>query len=104
RPRLSLKDGGVVAEHRALPTMRLVSDRQATPLFCDNDTNAQALWGAPSASPYPKDAIDARILHGHDSVNPEQTGTKVALWHRLSVPPGEAVELRLRFSDGPDDL
>jgi hypothetical protein len=102
RPRLSMKDGAVIAEHRDLPTMALAAHGQATALFCDNDTNAEALFGAPNASPFPKDAIDAHILHGHDSTNPDQVGTKAALWHQLTIEPGQAVEIRLRFGAATD--
>ena len=35
---------------------------------------------------------------GAATVNPAQNGTKMACWHRFSVPPGESVELRLRLA------
>ncbi|MEZ5116027.1 MAG: hypothetical protein R2737_07145 [Candidatus Nanopelagicales bacterium] len=69
------------------------------PLFCDNATNATRLFGpdAPVRSPYPKDGINDHVVHGADTVNPEERGTKAAYWYRVTVDPGETVEVRLRL-------
>jgi hypothetical protein len=32
-------------------------------LFCDNETNAQRLFGVPGRSPFPKDGINDRASH-----------------------------------------
>lgn len=100
----------IVAEHwRAgvyhLEAAAAPSGEQPTPLFCDNATNAAVVWGpdSPSDSDYPKDAINDHVVSGRDTVNPQQAGTKSALWYRCDVPAGETVELRLRLwspSDG----
>src|SRR5439155_18371582 len=44
------------------------------------------------------------VLHKEASVNPDQVGTKASLWYELSIPAGETAQIRLRFSDGEDDL
>jgi hypothetical protein len=66
-------------------------------LFCDNETNAQRLFGSGPQPPYPKDGINDHVVHGSATVNPARQGTKLACWYRFSVPPGETVELRLRL-------
>jgi hypothetical protein len=83
------------------------------PLFCENETNLARLYGAAPTTPYPKDGIGDHVVHGAATVNPDQRGTKCAFWYRLTVPPGETAEVRLRLrpasasgspSSGPDVL
>lgn len=70
-------------------------------LFCENETNAERLWGEPSSTPYPKDGINRCVVDGDlDAVNPEHTGTKVAAHVRLLVPAGGSVNYRIRLSAG----
>jgi hypothetical protein len=68
-----------------------------TLLFCDNETNYQRLYGSEPKATYPKDGINDHVTRAHDTVNPEQRGTKVAFWYELTVAPGETAELRLRL-------
>ncbi|MHB8717480.1 MAG: MGH1-like glycoside hydrolase domain-containing protein [Candidatus Dormibacteria bacterium] len=100
RPRLWLEDGAVVAEHAALGRRVLRSQAEATPLFCENATNTQRLWGV-ACPPYPKDGINDAVVSGAPSVNPQLTGTKAALHHVLTVPGGERQSITLRLSE-PD--
>jgi hypothetical protein len=67
------------------------------PLFCENETNVARLFGAPSATPYPKDGINDHVVSGAATVNPDQHGTKCAFWYQVAVAPGETAELRLRL-------
>jgi hypothetical protein len=70
--------------------------------FTDNETNTERLFGQPNLSPYVKDGIDRFVVHGEAwAVNPEGTGTKVAVDVPLSVQPGGAVTVRLRLTDQP---
>ena len=80
--------------------------RRPTALVCDNETNAELLWGSANRSPHPKDAIGDAVVHGSGPVNPLGVGTKAALRYDLDVPPGGSVELRLRLADdsSPMDL
>jgi hypothetical protein len=66
-------------------------------LFCENETNVARLYGAPAATPYPKDGINDHVAGGAATVSPDQRGTKCAWWYRLTVAPGETAELRLRL-------
>ncbi|MER7003210.1 glucosidase [Dactylosporangium sp. NPDC000555] len=113
KPRLAHVDvaggSGIGIEHENLGPLVL----QAAPapdgtlpaqLYCENETNTQRLFGSPPATAYPKDGINDHIVHGAGTVNPAQEGTKAAFWYRLTVPPGETVELSLRLAPdaGPD--
>jgi hypothetical protein len=103
----------VEARHGWLGTYRLFADdsrgpgeRQRivpTPLFCDNETNDQALWGTQGSSAYPKDAVDRAVVHGDRSLlSPAARGTKVGLHYDCGeVGPGESVTVRLRLKGGP---
>jgi hypothetical protein len=72
-------------------------------LFCDNETNFQRLYGAPNATPYPKDGINDHVIHGASAVNPANSGTKAAAWYRLTFDPGATETIRLRLSEHPLD-
>ncbi|MGT2425045.1 MGH1-like glycoside hydrolase domain-containing protein [Amnibacterium kyonggiense] len=92
----------IVADHDELGRMVLASDGDPDPLFCDNATNAQRLWGTPGPA-YPKDGINDHVLRGASTVNPARTGTKAAFHHRLELAAGEVRVLRLRLAPGTPD-
>ena len=95
------RDGaGLVAKHHRLGRLRLQGDGDPRPLFCDNETNAERLWGVPGRSAFPKDGINDHVVHGAATVNPDELGTKAALHHVLTVPAGQTRELRLRMAGG----
>ncbi|HEY5457567.1 MAG TPA: hypothetical protein VIJ96_19050 [Acidothermaceae bacterium] len=75
-------------------------------LVCDNETDAVSLFGAVrNASPFPKDGINRRVVHGESgAVNPDGVGTKAALWWQFdSVAPGQTVRVRVRMArQAPD--
>jgi hypothetical protein len=76
-----------------------------TLLFCDNDTNLPRLYGAAPTTAFPKDGINDHVVSGAATVNPDLYGTKCAAWYRLTVEPGETVEVHLRLrptGSGPD--
>ena len=92
----------ITVEHPFLGSLDLLAgagpDGTApVPLFCENETNTARLFGAPPATPYPKDGINDHVINGAATVNPDQRGTKCAFWYRLTVAPGETAELRLRL-------
>jgi hypothetical protein len=45
-----------------------------------------------------KDGINDYIVHGKDTVNPGQQGTKVAAHYKLSIEAGQSSEIRLRLT------
>ena len=94
--------GGVDIEHPFLGPLELLaataSDGTAPkPLFCENETNNQRLFGCPSVTQYPKDGINDHVVGGAPTVNPQQTGTKCAFWYTLTVQPEETATIRLRL-------
>ena len=104
----------LVAEHQRLGRLVLTGDRAAgvaadagavpAPLACDNETNTERLWQLPGRSRYPKDGINDHVVHGAQTVNPDGTGTKAALYYVLRVPAGGSATVRLRLTlDGPAD-
>ncbi len=103
RPQLAAKDGRIIAEHHELGQRVLVGDGGPDLLFCENESNADRLWGSPGPG-YPKDGIGDHVIRGTGTVNPDGVGTKAALRYRLVVPAGETAEIRLRLSDGEEDL
>ncbi len=70
-------------------------------LFCDNETNAQRLWGAPDGPAFPKDGINDHVVAGAATVNPALIGTKACALHRVEIPGGGTTQIRLRLSDDP---
>jgi hypothetical protein len=104
RPLLQAKDGRIVAAHHRLPAMTLAGSGSPDLLFCENESNAGRLWNRDGSTPFPKDGIGDHVVDGAPTVNVEGTGTKGALRYRLTVPAGEIAEIRLRFTDGEEDL
>jgi hypothetical protein len=100
RPVLRAEGGEVLADHPQLGRRFLAGDGDFELLFCENETNRLRLWGQLNGTPYPKDGIADHVLHGSDTVNPEQTGTKAALHYVLTVAAGSAAQIRLRLSEG----
>jgi hypothetical protein len=95
-------DSEVTVEHPFLGTLELLAGpgpdgTLPTGLFCENETNVARLFGAAPVTPYPKDGINDHVVSGAATVNPDQRGTKCAMWYRLTIEPGATVELRLRL-------
>ena len=67
-------------------------------LLCDNETNAELLFGGENASDYPKDGIGDHVVHGAASVHPDLEGTRGALHYVLELAPGEERVLYLTLT------
>jgi hypothetical protein len=108
RHELRLEDGVVVTEHPFLGAFELHVDTgpgrdPATPLFCENETNAARLFGASESPSHPKDAINDHVVDGADTVSAEGRGSKLAFWAHAEVAPGETFTMRLPGRrPGPD--
>ena len=100
KPGLSLANrGAVVAKHAELGEYKLYSDGNPEVLFCENETNTRRHSGQHDAQGHFKDAFDQYIVHGKaEAVNPEQSGTKAAVLHKLAVPAGGSRLIRLRLT------
>lgn len=100
RARPSAHPGAVRAVHEELGTRWLYFTGETETLFTENDTDNERVFGSPNTTPYVKDGIDRYVVHGETgAVNPQQTGTKAAVHHVLTVPADDSVTVRLRLSD-----
>ncbi len=100
-PSITASGTSLVAEHHLTGRLLLAGDTAtATPtaLFCDNESNAQRLWGIDGRSAYPKDAINDHVVGGADTLNPAGTGTKAALHYIVEVPAGGQAQIRVRLA------
>ncbi|MGW3408137.1 MGH1-like glycoside hydrolase domain-containing protein [Streptomyces sp. NPDC000888] len=100
-PAIRQEPGGPLrADHEKLGTRRLYFTGATETLFTENDTNNERVFRSPNTVPYVKDGIDRCVVHGETSaVNPQQTGTKAAVHHVLTVPAGDSATVRLRLTD-----
>jgi hypothetical protein len=93
----------VRADHQQLGVLFLHAEPEAALLFCENETNATRVWGAESATRFPKDGIGDHLLYGADTVNPDDEGAKVAVHVRLEVPSGGDAAALVRLTrEGPE--
>ncbi|MGH8729321.1 MAG: MGH1-like glycoside hydrolase domain-containing protein [Burkholderiales bacterium] len=89
----------VEAYHPTLGRYFLYGRHAATPLYTENETNSQRLWGQDNPSPFVKDAFHRYVIHGEPgAVNPEKTGTKFAAHHVITVDSGQSVNIGLTLS------
>ena len=96
KPSIVSTENGLVTSHHSFPSMRLAADASPKTLFCDNESNARRLWGSTGA-PFPKDAINDRVVDDSDATNPALVGTKAALWYQVEVASGATEEITLRL-------
>jgi hypothetical protein len=69
-------------------------------LFTENETNFARLFNGKNRSPYVKDAFHEYLIRGNQSsVNPQQTGTKMAAYYPLQLGPGQSETIKLRLTD-----
>jgi hypothetical protein len=87
------------AAHAGLGERFLYCEGEVPPLFTENETNNQRIFGKPNAGPYVKDGIHDAVVSGcQDAVNAEHTGTKASAHYQVNVGAGKAVTIWLRLS------
>jgi hypothetical protein len=80
----------------------LYGDCNGTPLFTDNESNSERLYGVPNGRPFHKDAFHRAIINGEaDAVNPKLSGTKACVHYEYMAPAGGSVVLNLRLASKP---
>ncbi len=84
--------------HYSLGKRYLYAPSGGQPLFTDNESNAERLYGVGNRKPYVKDAFHRHIIHGEYCVNPAQQGTKSCIDYKLKVPARSSAVLRLRLT------
>jgi hypothetical protein len=85
----------------------LYAAADGTPLYTNNETNNERLYGSKSVSPYVKDAFHRYVVNGEQgAINPDGYGTKAAFHFTATVPgKGSTVwQLRLTPETLPDPL
>ena len=93
--------------HGFLGRYVLAAEGMPQVLFCQNETNAIALFGAEqNRTPFTKDGINNRVVHGDlSAVDAGGSGTKAAFWYHFdAIAPGTSVEIRLRLSTAEPDV
>jgi hypothetical protein len=72
-------------------------------LFTENETNKERILGQPNSSPFVKNCINDRIVHGKQSgINPQE-GTKASFHYQTTIDAGDMIRLRLT-NVAPDEL
>ena len=89
----------IATSHNVLGEYNLFCEGPDDLLFTENESNLERLWGVANATPFVKDSINDRVVHGQiDIVNPERVGTKAAAHYKFMIPPGKHVSIRLRLT------
>ena len=107
KPRLRQADGAqgrgtVEATHSDLGTWYLHYQDGGSPLYTENETNRERVFGQPNSVPYVKDGINDYVVNRREeAVNPERSGTKAAAYYQMTIPPGESRTTRLRLTKTP---
>jgi len=95
------KGAWVIARDERIGEYRLHADGDPALLFCENETNAQRLFGAANPAPFVKDAFHDYVVHGKaEAVNPALHGTKAAAHYRTRIPAQGSRQFRLRLTAG----
>ncbi len=104
KPSISLaSDFVMLAEHETLGRFYLAADHAAgkdepLPLFTDNETNIQRLFGSKMSTQFVKDSFHSFVINDvKKAVNPKHTGTKASFYSRREIPPGGSAVLYLRL-------
>lgn len=95
--------GKVALQHDTLGDYILKANKASdgtTPefLFCENETNTQALYGKEQYTPYVKDSINRYLVDSDkEAVNPGKHGTVCAAHYELMLAAGESKTIELRL-------
>ena len=103
RPLLRADGAGVLAVHPRLRDMRLECDDATAFVFTENETNVRRLYGMDEPGPF-KDGINDFVIHGDaNAVSALRRGTKCGAPVLLTLAPGQAHTVRLRFRPAERD-
>ncbi|MGZ4531591.1 MAG: MGH1-like glycoside hydrolase domain-containing protein [Mycobacteriaceae bacterium] len=83
----------------ALGSYALAWEGDVDVLATENETNWARINGGTNSTPFVKDGINDAVVDGRmDAVNPDLTGTRLALRRRELIEAGESVTMRLRLA------
>ncbi len=98
KPSLRLDGDHVACDVQRYGRSRVEFDPSLSPLFTENDTNSERLFGSPNPSPFVKDAFHRYVIDGDTAAcNPAARGTKVGFLSVCELEAGESKTIRLRF-------
>ncbi len=99
------KPGLVLAEHETLGKFFFAYEtppgakEEPAPLFTENQTNNERLFGLANSSPYVKDAFHEYVINNkQDAINPDRAGTKFAPHYIIEVGANNSCVINLRLS------
>ena len=103
RPHITYQRPGVAMTHHPSIGDRWLSvtssvDPTPTLVFCENETNNQALYNSANASATTKDGIDAFVVHGDASAVDMKEGSKAAAVVSATLDPGASITVDVRLS------
>lgn len=98
RPNMKTTDEGYVETRSTRNGKYFFYFDKGTPLFCENETNNQLVYNVPNDVLYVKDGINDHVVSGKNTVNPEKKGSKLAIWHKFILQPGETKTVKVRLS------
>lgn len=100
KPEMFLDEEGVIAvRHPDVGDYYLFAEHKSKALFCENETNTNRLYDVDMKGTA-KDGINDFVVNGRlESVNHHARGTKAAFQEVLTIPAGEQVTVRFRFSN-----
>ncbi len=94
-----LTDQCAQLQHKALGRRALYAENPDELLFCDNETNPEKCYLIPGPKDsYYKDGINNYVIHGENSINPGQSGTKAAFHFSREIAAGQSETFRIRLS------
>lgn len=97
KPNLYLDAPGVIEIiHHQLGNYYLYAQHSPEALFCDNETNTERLYNFHKDGTF-KDGINNFVVHGADSINKNQQGTKAAFNYHLTIGGGKSTSVCLRL-------
>jgi hypothetical protein len=103
RPLLSADGPNVNAMHPRLRDMRFECDAGESPVFCENETNVQKLFGMDGKGPF-KDGINDFVVHGQDAAIRHDQGTKCGFPLSWTIGAGGQRVVNLRFRPTERDI
>ncbi len=95
-----LTNDSLILDHKTLGKRWLYANSPSELLFCDNESNPEKLYSinADKKDCYYKDGINEYIVHGSNTVNPLQSGTKAAIHFFKKIEAGKSETFCLRLN------
>ncbi len=92
--------GRVAASHPTLGDYEFTyEDSDAAPLFTENETNTERLYGQANAGPFVKDGFHRRVIGGDATATNARGGTKFSPHLRIELGGGESSEHWFRLTE-----